>query len=168
MPEQRPRTVVALRGAASVSFAFATVLWSEIVALLGSGWRSSGDAWAQGCRSGQFVFGLCVGCPGCYIGPAAPKAWCLGGDLEICVDIKYVGLVGSSSDNGEVVLAGTSRRRLRRWRCVYYVGSCVVWIAGLLACVFFLSRFSLQMQCMVFGSGFSYKLGRYVHSIFFI
>jgi hypothetical protein len=53
----------------------------------------------QGRRPDWFVFGLCEGRPGCYVGAAALKAWCLGGDLEICVDSEYVGPTSSSSGN---------------------------------------------------------------------
>jgi hypothetical protein len=67
----------------------------------------------RGRRPGLFVVELCEGRPGCYVGAAAPKAWCLGGDLEICVDIEFADLAGSSSDNAEFVRAGKSGRRPR-------------------------------------------------------
>ena len=110
------------------------------------GWRL-GDLRGQRVRRpGWFVFGQCEGRSGYYVGAAAPKAWCLGGGLEICVDSEYVDPAGSSPGDAEVVLAGTSGRRPRNWRCVCCVGGCVVWMAGLLACV-------------VFRLGFPYKPG---------
>jgi hypothetical protein len=45
-------------------------------------------------------------------GAAAPKAWCLGGDLEIYVDSEDVDPAGSSLGNAEVVVACKSGRRL--------------------------------------------------------
>jgi hypothetical protein len=101
------------KAAALISCAVAAVLWG----------RGRGTAWfwmavlvlrgRRGRRPGLFIVELCEGRPGCYVGAAAPKAWCLGGDLEICVDIEFADLAGSSSDNAEFVRAGKSGRRPR-------------------------------------------------------
>jgi hypothetical protein len=69
----------------------------------------------RGRQPDWFVFGLCEGRPGCYVGAASPKAWCLGGNLDICVDNEFVDLAGSSLDNVELVLAGTKGRQPRTW-----------------------------------------------------
>jgi hypothetical protein len=98
--------------AASISFA-AAALWGGVVAPLGFWVAFLGLRGRQGRRPGWFVFGLCEGCPGCYVGAAAPKARCLGGDLEICVDSEFVDPAGSSSGNAKVVLDGTSGWRPR-------------------------------------------------------